>query len=211
MYSNTHSANTTNTPPIGAWFGTGDIYPREVQFGTGQANPIKSLDVMPQVLEYMRITSRRENPVVQHTPDVRAPLEHLNNIRTVLHLSIAEIAHVCDVSRQAVYKWLSQDAKPEPDNIKYICTLSYVADEFKKAGVIRSGSLLTVKAFKDLSLIDLIKAGKPHDECLKALIKEARSMEDAYNNSGLASSQRKPTKDWRSAFAGPAYREDYED
>lgn len=211
MYSNTHSANTTNTPSIGTWFGTGDVYPREIQFGTGQANPIKTLDVMPQVLEYMRIMSRRENPVVQYTLDVRTPLEHLNNIRTVLHLPIAEIANVCDVSRQAVYKWLSQDAKPEPDNIKYICTLSYVADEFKKAGVIRSGSLLTVKAFKDHSLMDLIKEDQPYKEPLKGLIKAARSMEDAYNRSGLGSSKKTPTKDWRSAFAGPSYREDYED
>src|SRR5690606_28155131 len=45
--------------------------------------------------------------------DVRPPLEHLENIRTVLNPAVSDLASVFDVSRQAIYKWLSSDSRPE--------------------------------------------------------------------------------------------------
>lgn len=131
---------------------------------------------------------------------IRTPLEHLNNICTILNRPISQISNICNISRQIVYKWLAQNERPDSNNIKYICTLSYVADEFKKAGVMRFSSLLTVRAFNGLSIMDIIKAGRSYREPLKRLIKEARLIEDAYNRSGLGFLQKETYKDWKSIF-----------
>ena len=74
--------------------------------------------------------------------DVRTPLEHLENIRTVLNPAVSDLASVFDVSRQAIYKWLSNDSKPEPEKLVRVQELGQIADAFKDAGVVRAGSLL---------------------------------------------------------------------
>lgn len=140
--------------------------------------------------------------------DVRTPLEHLENIRTVLNPAVSDLASVLDVSRQAVYKWLSNDSKPEPEKLARVQALSQIADAFKEAGVARAGSLLKMKAFGDRSLMDIVKAGDDWYEAVNVLIAESHAMERAYERSGLAKSKAKPTSDWQASQSIPASRED---
>lgn len=140
--------------------------------------------------------------------DVRTPLEHLENIRTVLNPAVSDLASVFDVSRQAIYKWLSNDSKPEPEKLARVQALSQIADAFKDAGVARAGSLLKMKTFGDRSLMDIVKAGADWREAVDVLIAESRAMESAYERSGLAKSKAKPTSDWQTSQSIPASRED---
>jgi len=140
--------------------------------------------------------------------DVRTPLEHLENIRTVLNPAVSDLASVFDVSRQAIYKWLSNDSKPEAEKSARVQALSQIADAFKEAGVARAGSLLKMKTFGDRSLMDIVKAGDDWHEAVDALITESRAMERAYERSGLAKSKAKPTSDWQTSQSIPASRED---
>ncbi len=136
-------------------------------------------------------------------PDIRTPIEHLENIRNVLNVPIAGLADILDVSRQAIYKWLSGKSEPEPEKLDRIVQLSSIADAFSEAGISHAGSLLKMKAFNGRSLMDLIKSCENSSDHVAALISEARAMEESYKQSGLLTSKSKPTDDWRSSISIP--------
>lgn len=140
--------------------------------------------------------------------DVRTPLEHLENIRSLLNPAVSDLASAFDVSRQAVYKWLSNDSKPEPEKLSRIVALSRIADAFKEAGVARAGSLLKMKTFDGRSLLDIVRAGDDWRQPVDVLIAESRAMEQAYERSGLARSKAKPSSDWLASQSIPSSRED---
>lgn len=135
--------------------------------------------------------------------DVRLASEHLDNIRQVLKPAIADLAAAFGVSRQAIYRWISGDATPEPEKIKRIRALSHAADAFRQAGVMRAPSLLKMKAFEGRSLLDLVAAGQLTEAHIRLLIEEARAMDAAYERSALAKSKAKPSDDWRATVSIP--------
>lgn len=140
-------------------------------------------------------------------PDVRTAPEHIESIRNVLNPAIADLAGLFDVSRQAIYKWLSGDSTPEPDKLNRIVELSRIADAFQAAGVSRAGALLKMKTFAGRSLMDLIKSGENRSEHVAALISEAKAMEASYKQSGLAASKSKSSSDWQSSISIPGSSE----
>ena len=135
--------------------------------------------------------------------DVRSPVEHIENIRTVLNPSVSDLAHLFDVTRQAVYKWLAGDSTPEEEKLKRIIKLSGIADTFKAANISRAGSLLKMKTFNGRSLLDLLKTSEDCTAQVSALISEAKAMEASYQKSGLATSKAKPTNDWQASISIP--------
>lgn len=140
-------------------------------------------------------------------PDVRTAAQHLSNIRQVLNLAISDLAIAFGVSRQAIYKWLSDDATPEPDKRERIVTLSRVADAFRDAGVSRASALLKMKAFDGRSLLELLPEGKLRQEDVQTLIAEAKAMDALYASSGLSGSRTKPTADWQTSVSIPGSAE----
>ena len=136
-------------------------------------------------------------------PDIRNPIEHLENIRNVLNMPIAGLADILDVTRQAIYKWLSGKSEPEPEKLDRIVQLGSIADAFSEAGISYAGSLVKMKAFNCRSLMDLIKSGENSSDHVVALINEARAMGESYKQSGLLTSRSKPTDDWRSSISIP--------
>ncbi|WAR44952.1 helix-turn-helix domain-containing protein [Methylomonas rapida] len=141
------------------------------------------------------------------TPDVRTAVEHIDNIRSVLNPSVADLANLFDISRQAIYKWLSGDSIPEPEKLDRIVKLSQIADDFNAEKISRAGSLLKMKTFNGRSLMDLLKAGEDCTMQVTALIKEAKAMEVSYQRSGLANSKAKLTSDWQSYLSIPGSSE----
>jgi hypothetical protein len=136
-------------------------------------------------------------------PDVRTAAEHIENIRSMLNPSVADLAALFDVSRQAIYKWLSGDSTPEQDKRGRIVELSRIADAFRTAGVSRAGSLLKMKTFGGRSLMDLVKSGENRSKHVAALINEASAMDASYKQSGLSTSKSKPSSDWQSSISIP--------
>lgn len=136
-------------------------------------------------------------------PDLRSASEHLTNIRKVLNLPIVDLAAVFGVSRQAIYKWLDGESTPEANNFRRIQALSHVADAFHEAGITRASAMLKMKAFEGRSLIDLIIAGQLSPSHVQSLISEARTMDMAYDRSGLAQTKAKPSDDWRTEASIP--------
>lgn len=135
--------------------------------------------------------------------DVRTAEQHISNIRQVLNPAVSDLAAVFNVSRQAIYKWLSGDASPEPEKLARIQKLSAVADAFRDAGVSRASALVKMKAFEGRSLLDLIATGELRDEHVRALVDEGKAMESAYERSGLAASKAKPSSGWKSSVSIP--------
>jgi transcriptional regulator with XRE-family HTH domain len=140
--------------------------------------------------------------------DVRSAAEHLENIRAVLNPPVGELASIFDVSRQAVYKWLSGESEPEPGKLERIQGFSRVADAFKDAGIERGRALSQLKAFDGYSLLDLVRASMDCAAAVGTLISEAQHMSAAYLRSGVAMSKANPTADWKSDASIPAPHED---
>lgn len=140
-------------------------------------------------------------------PDLRAASEHLANIRQVLNPAIADLATVFGVSRQAIYKWISAEATPEPDKFERIRALSHAADAFRNAGIRRASTMLKVKAFEGRSLLDLVAAGRLLPSHIQALIAESQAMDAAYDRSGLARTKAKPSDNWRAEVSIPGSAE----
>lgn len=136
-------------------------------------------------------------------PDIRSAAEHLANIRQVLNPTIADLATVFGVSRQAIYKWIGGESTPETDKLDRIRSLSLAADAFQKAEVTRASSLLKMKAFDGRSLLDLVAAGQLAPDHTQMLIAEAQAMDAAYSRSGLAKSKAAPSNDWRAELSIP--------
>lgn len=139
----------------------------------------------------------------EQRPDLRSASDHLGNIRQVLNPAIADLTTVFGVSRQAIYKWIGGEATPEPDKFERIRALSHAADAFRDAGVTRASSMLKMKAFDGLSLMDLTAAGQLLPSHIQSLIAEAQAMDAAYDRSGLAKSKAKPSEDWRTEVSIP--------
>ncbi len=139
--------------------------------------------------------------------DVRSPSQHLQNIKDVLGLNISEIAGFLQVSRQAVYKWLGNTSRPEDSKLARINALSTVADAFRKADIQRGGALLNVNVLNQQSLLNLILSGKPYQNALSALIREAKISKSNYQKSTLSQSQGLATNDWQATISIPSYDE----
>lgn len=175
-------------------FGTGSVY------GINQAEAWRE-HVQPRV-SFILDAQNTPNESIQR-PDIRAATEHLENIRSVLNLSVADLASFFDVSRQAIYKWLSGDSTPEQDKLAKIVELSRIADIFHAEKISRAESLVKMKTFAGKSLIELIKSGSNRVEHVDALIEEAKLMQASHKQSGLATSKSKPTNDWQSSISIP--------
>lgn len=140
----------------------------------------------------------REQP-----PDLRSAADHLGNIRQVLNPTVADLATVFGVSRQAIYKWIGGEATPESDKFDRISILSHAADDFREAGITRAPSMLKMKVFQGRSLMDLAASGQLLPSHIQSLITEARTMDAAYERSGLARSKAQASDDWRSEVSIP--------
>lgn len=135
--------------------------------------------------------------------DFRSAAEHLNNIKQVLNPAVSNLATVFGVSRQAIYKWMNSESTPEPENLQRIVALSHAADSFHNAGITNAATLLKIKAFDGLSLLDLVTTDQLLPAHIDSLIAEAHAMDAAYDRSGLAQSKAKPSDDWRSEVSVP--------
>jgi transcriptional regulator with XRE-family HTH domain len=136
-------------------------------------------------------------------PDIRSAAEHLANIRRTLNPSISDLAEAFGVSRQAVYKWIGEEATPSHEKLERIRFLSHASDAFREAGVARASSLLKIKAFEGRSLMDLVAAGQLLPKHVQSLIAEARAMDAAHDRSGLSKSKAAPSDDWRAGISIP--------
>lgn len=174
--------------------------------GTGSLYPLENVSRWKPHLE-QRCALGFENANLCNI-DTRNVSEHIENIRAILCPSMADLANLLDVSRQAVYKWIAQDAHPESDKLESIKTLSNIADTLRETGINRTGILLKMKNSQGISLFDLIKNKGSYEEQLKILIVEAKAMEASYLRSGLSQSKAKPSNDWLSTISIPSYPEE---
>ena len=174
--------------------------------GTGSVYPIQGADswwrsVKPRVSFSLAKESKTQG--VDERLDVRSSVAHIENVREVMNPSMADLAAVFGVSRQAVYKWISRDSEPEPPTQLKIAELSRMADLLRSAKIERAGALMKMKAFDGQSLMDLIKQGTSKPEHVSALIVEAAKMQANYSNSGISDSKAAPSDSWKSYASIP--------
>ncbi|CAI1635293.1 XRE family transcriptional regulator [Serratia marcescens] len=132
--------------------------------------------------------------------DVRSTAVHLTNIRNVLSPTMSELAVIFGVSRQAVYKWLSEESTPDDqDKMSLIRNLSLIADKLSDSGVSKPGTLIKMRAFEGSSLIDIIREKGDWETAVETLISEDQAMSEAYAKSKIAESKTAKNNDWLSS------------
>lgn len=146
--------------------------------------------------------------VVEHEQaepvDVRTVAQHLANVKDVLAPSMSSLAGELGISRQALYKWLSGENRPEDlEKIKYIKALSSIADGFRNAEVPDAPHLFKMKAFDGKSINDVLKAQGEWSAALNLLIKESKAMAQSFESSKLTQIKGKSTSDWMSDVSLP--------
>jgi len=201
----THANRTTFARSSGH-----DIYssPRRIE-GTGSIYDIAHIDKWRDVVQKtttLIIETQKQTPrKVERNAnvDIRSASEHLANIRQVFNPAISDLANAFGVSRQAIYKWIGSESNPERDKFDCIKLLSQAADEFKNAGISRAPAMLKMKAFNGQSLLDLVASGQMSSKHVRTLVSEAKTMEDAYNRSGLARTAAPVSDDWRNEISIP--------
>jgi transcriptional regulator with XRE-family HTH domain len=132
--------------------------------------------------------------------DVRNPADSLKLIRKNLNLSMSEIAAACQVSRQAVYKWMSsQSSSLEESNLDRLEDLVRAADLFESHGVIGSPWLLKRKDQSGQSLIEAILVGRSAhswaDNMLKILSLE-NQQRAKLTQLGMINKDSRATEEW---------------
>ncbi|MDB5821462.1 MAG: transcriptional regulator [Herminiimonas sp.] len=198
--SSTRTSTTTRVAIIGM-----------LLMGTGSAFAVERAAqwrdyVQPRVpfpVEVITEGRRKEDKL-----ELRIAIEHLQNIRSVLKPSIADLANLFEVSRQAVYKWLSSESTPEPANMSRILTLSQIADALQSAKVPRTETLLKMKIRDGKSLLDIFKAGEDCTPIVHQLIDEAKRMDSAYQLSSVSASTAPATDEWKASLSIPGAHEE---
>ncbi|MBF0136675.1 MAG: transposase family protein [Magnetococcus sp. DMHC-1] len=135
--------------------------------------------------------------------NVRIPVDHIENIRSIPDLSYADLASLFDVSQQTIYRWFMKESDPEVEKHGMIIKLSHIVTLFKNSGIIQAGGLMKIKTFAGQSLLSLLKSGHEFSKEVDFLVNMEREMELSYKNSGLSSSKAKPTNDWQSYISIP--------
>ncbi len=93
--------------------------------------------------------------------EVRSILATLNRIRDVFSLSISDLALACDVSRQAVYKWISgSSASLVQENQRRLDDLYRASELFATRGVVGSAALLKRRNDAGFTLVEAMQAGE---------------------------------------------------
>jgi len=140
--------------------------------------------------------------------EVRTISQHLENIRNIMSPSMSELAKDLGVTRQALYKWVSGEYKPDnASNEEYILNLSKIADEFAKSDIADVKNLVKVKAFEGKTLLDLVKSGEDWSTGVSLLIAESKARQTEYQKVIDSSIETKPTENWKSYISIPGLDE----
>lgn len=140
--------------------------------------------------------------------EVRTTSQHLENIRNIMSPSMSELAKDLGVTRQALYKWVSGEYKPDSAaNEEYILILSKIADEFARSKVSDVKNLVKVKAFDGKTLIDLVKSGGDWSTGVSLLIAESKARDIEYQQVMSSSIDTKPNENWKSYISIPGLDE----
>ncbi|WP_312298715.1 helix-turn-helix domain-containing protein [Atlantibacter hermannii] len=136
--------------------------------------------------------------------DLRTISDHMHNVKSVIAPSMSELAKDLNVTRQALYKWLSGESQPDVQaNVDYIVELSKMADRLNEAGVKNAKALVKMKVFDGLSVMDIVKQGKKWERSVEFLIAEHQLMREAAKKAKLGTSKASPSEDWKSGISIP--------
>ena len=105
--------------------------------------------------------------------DARSIRDHLLNVRDIFRLNMTDLAHIFNVTRQAVYGWL-EDVEPKPEARSLILRLSQAADRLAKASVERPDLYVRRPMFDGKSLVDFLKTGQNLDNAIATVEALAR-------------------------------------
>lgn len=201
------STKTTRLPSLGAIALIGGLVA-----GTGNTYDAAKVDkwkdfVQPMVgFKLLSGSDFHQDSSLEYSDivDVRTVAQHLANVKEILSPSMSSLASDLDISRQALYKWLSGENKPEDiDKINYIKALSSIADTFRNEGVTDAPHLFKMKAFNGKNINDVLKAHGDWAGALKLLVRESKAISESFESSNLTQVKGKSTSDWKSDVSFP--------
>lgn len=148
------------------------------------------------------MTAENTGSAAQGAPDLREPSEHMAHIREVFDPHITHLVKLLngttegEITWNQIRKWRLGTEKPEGESLRRIVELSQAADAFVAAKVICTPAMLEMLTFKGKNLLDLIIEKKLTAAHIKVLIREARNIDAAFEDSGLTTLLEQSSASW---------------
>lgn len=140
--------------------------------------------------------------------DLRTIAERIENIRKILNPSMTELAKLLGVSRQAVYKWISEESSPDSDKTKLISQFNHMADLVKNSKLARPELFLKVRLPSGVPLIDALISKDVSVPQIQHLISELKERDQSYFKSGIEQLKGNLGTEWRATISVPGGFED---
>ncbi|WP_156968076.1 hypothetical protein [Desulfobacter vibrioformis] len=112
---------------------------------------------------------------------VRSPADNLDQIRSILHPAVTDLANALGVSRQAVYSWQAGKAIA-PENAARLADLAQAADVFAKEGLIATAQILKRRISEGKNFFEIVRDGGSAQTAAYTLVEILRR-EDSQRNS----------------------------
>ena len=110
-------------------------------------------------------------PLAPHQIQSLSVRDIVTRIRERINLSISEFASLCGVSRQAVYKWLSDDPPAlEPENSRKLENLDAAREVLERADVVATPWILDRRIVNGKTFFENQRDGYPAAEWAEKLV-----------------------------------------
>ena len=125
-----------------------------------------------------RVAFARKDIHSEQAMPAATPAHDLDRIKSVLRLTVSELADCIGVSRQAIYNWKS-GADIKTANAVKLENLKRAADVISDAGLHVSGLLLGRKLAGGKALLEVVSAGGNGAEAARSLVQMLRQIRSA--------------------------------
>ncbi len=120
-----------------------------------------------------RVAFSRKDSSSERGSQIATPADDLARIKSILKLTVSELADCIGVSRQAIYNWKS-GADIKTANAAKLESLQSAADVISGAGLHVSGLLLGRKLAGGKTLLEIVSAGGDGGEAARSLVQMIR-------------------------------------
>ncbi|WP_445620646.1 helix-turn-helix domain-containing protein [Kushneria sp. Sum13] len=145
-----------------------------------------------------------ENEAGNDNIDTRSASQKLKAAQESLHLSVSDLSRIFGVSRQAIYKWLSDENRPTTEYNLMIDQIGELEHAVAKSNISNRHNLLKVKAFSEGSANDLLKSGSLTTDKIKSLLAKIEDSETKAKVVKSKASGIERNTDWKSSISIPS-------
>lgn len=128
--------------------------------------------------------------------------EKVSLIKKTFNYGVSDLAKLLGISRQAIYKWNTNQVTPEALVSLKVDNLAKLAISFSEADVKRAGELAKIKYFGDQPLLEKAISGNVSDSYIEEVVAYIQQMQ-AHNSQITKRTESNQESEWLSSASLP--------